>query len=238
MTLVTLSKQRAVILALDCRVSWHTGSNRQYGQVEFVIPAHSPAWDEEVIDEQGGFNVKVSTPYGKWGGIATEVKNEDAGFRVIAQDFWAYAEVRTVSSNRIFAGVTAGCIARVAVRDAMVGLGNRPFTIGPILEAPPVIMEYAFTGQYLMDVLTDLTERSGHDFKFDADGVFHWVSRLGRSHDITLIDDGTLRSPLQPRPLREQFSESIEVEETGRTFRVYNPSVPISWPSQEVRPVE
>lgn len=235
MPLVTISHEKSVTLNIDVTVDWFTSAGREFGKAVFIIPFESAAWDEEVINEKGGFIVHISTQYGIWSGVATQVEDHDAGFEVTAWDFRVYVGTRSVAPNRSFHGVTAGIIAKRAFEDALVGLGGLPFTVGSILEAPPIIAQYQFTGQKLQDVLTELAERTGHHWTIDHQGIFHWVSISGVSHDYILIDDGLFRDKLQRRPLREEFSESIEVEDTGRTFTVYNPSVPLTWPSQEIR---
>lgn len=238
MDLVTLSSRKSITIGLDTTVEWTSSALREVGKATFVIPASSPAWDEDVIDPRGGFFVKIVTHRGPWHGVAIEVADVDEGFRVTAWDYRVFIEYRKVASNRSFWGVTAGCIARRAFMDAMVGIGGMPFTIGSILEAPPIIHEYRFTGQTLLNVLSDLADRTGHYWEIDGNGTFHWVSLIGRSHDFILVDDGKFSSSLKRRSLREEMSESIEVESSGRTFSVLNPSVPITWPSQETRDIQ
>lgn len=235
--LVTVAYERSVTLKVDAEVDWVTSSGREFGKAVFTIPAGSAAWDDEVINERGGFIVHITTPWGNWSGIAVTVEDVDAGFEVTAWDYRVFTENRHVSPHRSFHGVTPGIIARSAVEDALVGLGGLPFTIGSILEAPPIIDQYEFTGQSLVQVLSELAERSGHYWYISNDGVFNWVSMVGIARDYILVDDGLFRDKLQRRSLREEFAESVEVENTGRTFTVYNPGVPITWPSREVRDI-
>lgn len=207
------------------------------GQVE--ISRWSQGWDAaSLIDPDGGNLVTVDTVYGQWCGVADQPVYTEAGLlRLNLYGPQRWLEIRRVAPNRIMRGVTAGRVFRRVILDAVAGLAPLPLTVGSVLEAGPLVGEIRFTGQAALDVLQELMDETGQAFWIDADWCIHWGEAPGRWHDGWWFDDGELLRELQRLPLNEQHGEYIEIEQSGRRFKVTRPAQPLLWPSQHVERV-
>src|SRR5690606_31020018 len=146
---------------------------------------------------------------------------ESVTIRVL--DIHEWVRSRLVAGQRLFRCCSAGIIVRVALRDAFVGLGSVPITVGAIVDAPPLIDQYQFDRQPLESVLSDLQEQTGQVWRIDARTLrFDWQMSAGKYHDSVLVDNGTLIDNIQLGTLREQNREVIERDRrTGRTFSAF-----------------
>ncbi len=207
------------------------------GRVE--VSRWSHGWDAaSIVDPDGGNLVSVDTIYGQWPGVTDQPTYTKSGLmrlNLFGPQRWL--EIRRVSPNRTMRGATAGRIFRRAILDAVAGLAPLPLTIGTVLEAPPLIGEMRFSGQTCLDVLQQLMNETGQSFWIDADWRIHWGEAHGVWHDGWWFDDGDLLRELQRLPLNEQHGEYIEIEQSGRQFKVARPGQPLLWPSQHVERV-
>lgn len=219
-------------LDIGASVSWNTTESGEFGVATLTVPRDSAAWNLDVVLEDGGFLVDIMTQFGAWTGVADRPQWRPAGMRITVHHIHEWLSLRLVG-RRAFAGVTAGAIAYRAVQDALAGHGTLPITAGAILQAPPVIPLYEFDRQPLMDVLTDLHERTGQSWWLDRHNRFVWGNRQGQYRERTFVDDGRLFQHLQPGTLVQLDDEVIEVEDGGREFSARG-SAPLLWPRQRL----
>lgn len=232
--LVKLTGQKSIMLDLPCELTFSTSNSQSFGSAKLTIPRHSAAWNPDIISERGGFLVQVFSQVGNATLIANTPVYTPTGMTVEALHVTAWCDIRHVSPSRTLVGMTAGAIAQLAVKDALMGLGSVPITIGPILQAPPIVNEYRFQRQTLLSVLTDLQKQTGQQWQLDESLQFRWVSQTGKYREFVLIDDGRFLDRLQRTPLADQHRERIEVEQSGRTFTAHDRTTPLLWPSQEI----
>lgn len=232
--LVTIRGATGITLDTFAEPTWEASGGQAIGSARIRIPRDSAAWDADVISETGGFLVDIESPAGLWRGIADSPTFSPEGMELRAQHIMAWAKTRHVSTFRRLHGLTPGAIAKRAVEDALVGLGSVPVTIGPIVEAPPVLSVFEFKGQSLLAVLTELQNESGQAWVIDNLLRFSWRQQVGRYRELTLIDDGKYLRTLQRTPLADQYAEDIEVEQSGRTFTARDATAPALWPAQRV----
>lgn len=222
------------MLDLPCELTFSTSNSQSFGSAKLTIPRNSAAWDDQIISERGGFLVQVFTPVGNATLIANTPAYTPAGMTVEALHPAAWCGIRHVSPSRTLVGLPAGAIAQLAVKDALMGLGAVPVTIGPILQSPPIINEYRFQRQTLLSVLTDLQKQTGQQWQLDESLQFRWVAQTGKYREVILLDDGKFLDRLQRTPLADQHREHIEVDPAGRTYTAHDRTTPALWPSQEI----
>lgn len=232
--LVSLYSQSSVTLDLPADVTWQTSNGQQFGSAKLSIPRTSRAWNADIVSERGGFLVRIHTPVGDWTGIADSPSYTPAGMSLDVLHLNTWAAQRHVAAHRRFCGLSGGAIAKRAVEDALAGLGAVPVTIGPILEAPPILNTYEFKRQTLLAVLTDLSRLTGQQWTINERLQFTWRGQIGQYREFLLIDDGKFLDRLQRTPLADQHRERIEVEPSGRTFTAYDRTTPALWPAQEI----
>lgn len=234
--LVTIRGQKGVTLDLFAEVTWAAALDGSYGSAIVQVPRDTAVWATDVIDENGGFLVEIINQFGFWRGVADRPRWRPAGMELDVHHVAEWVELRRVSPNRQFAGATAGQIVRRAVKDALVGLGSVPVTVGPILQAPPLIPLYEFARQTVSDVLSEMHERTGHIWWLDDDLAFHWGQRQGRYRETPVTDDGRLFQEIQPGTLSDVALEIIEVRDGGQEFSVRG-NAPLLWPDQRIERV-
>lgn len=231
--LVTVRGQRGITLDCFAEPTWAASGGQAIGSASLRIARDSLAWDSDIINEQGGMLVDIHTAAGLWRGIADRPTYTPAGMELEALHINAWATIRHVATGRRMFGVTAGAVAKRAVRDALVGLGSVPVTMGAILEAPPLI-NYAFDGQSLISVLTDLQNQTGQTWLIDDLLRFAWVQQVGKYQELTVIDDGQFLGHLSGDRLADQYLETVEIEQSGRTFTAFDRGAPALWPAQRI----
>lgn len=234
--LVTIYGQRGTTLDLWTEVTWAATIDGSYGRATVHVPRDSVVWDADIIDENGGFYIQIVNQFGVFHGIADRPRWMPSGMQIDVHHVAEWVELRRVSPFRKFAGATAGQIVRRAVKDALVGLGSVPVTVGPILQAPPLIPLYEFGRQTVSDVLTEMHERTGHTWWFDSNLTFHWGQRQGVYRETPITDDGRLFQEIQPGTLADAALEIIEVRDGGQEFSVRG-NAPLLWPRQTVERV-
>lgn len=232
--LVTIRYRRGITLDCYADVTWEASAGQSLGSARVRIPRDSPAWDADIISESGGFLVDITTGAGRWRGIADAPVWSPEGMEIRCQHIMSWARIRHVGTTRRLHGLTPGGIVRRAVTDALIGLGSAPVTVGAIVEAPPVIASYEFKGQSLLTVLADMQQQSGQAWLITNDLQFEWRQQVGRYRELTLVDDGRYLSTLQRTPLADQAAESIEIEQSGRTFTARDGTAPLLWPAQQI----
>lgn len=231
--LVSLYSQSSVTLDLPVEVTWQSSNGQQYGSAKLTIPRSSRAWDSDIISERGGFLVRIHTPVGNWQGIAESPTFTPSGMSMDVLHLNTWTHIRHVAPYRAFCGLSGASIVKQAISDALVGLGSVPVTIGPMVEAPPII-NYEFKGQTLLSVLTDISRLTGQQWTINEQLQFVWRSQIGRYREFVLVDDGRFLGRLQRDPLANQIREHIEVEPSGRDYTAYDHTTPALWPSQEI----
>lgn len=232
--LVSLYSQLSVTLDLPAEVTFSTSNGQQFGSAKLTIPRNSRAWSTDIVSERGGFLVRIHTPVGNWQGIAESPTFTPSGMSMDVLHLNTWAQIRHVAAHRRFCGLSGGAIAKRAVEDALAGLGAVPVTIGPVLEAPPILNTYEFKRQTLLAVLTDLSRLTGQQWTINERLQFTWRAQIGRYREFVLVDDGKFLDRLQRTPLADQHRERIEVEQSGRTFTAHDRTTPLLWPSQEI----
>lgn len=217
-------------VALDIPASpeWTMSDLRRHGEMKVTIPRNSTAWSADVISDDGGFFFEVPTPFGLWRGIADVPVYSDAGADITVRNITHWLSIRTVGFQQYY-GLTAGAIAKEAVRQGLLTI--LPVTIGTILEAPPIIPNYEFRGQSVLDVFTDLSELTSQTWELDELYRVNWLHRQGDQHELWIIDDGKILPRIQTDTLGDAFSETVEIDDTGRRFSAFEYTSPL-WPQQ------
>lgn len=221
--------QTSVTIDLPATVEWKLSDLREHGEAQITLTRNSAAWIEEVLSDEGGFFVEIPTRFGVWRGIADVPTFSPEGAKMVVRNITHWAAIRLVGT-RTYYGLTAGALAREAIRQGL--LTALPITIGTILEAPPIIPEYEFRGQSVLDVFTDLSEETGQTWEINDDFQISWIPKQGIFREVWLIDDGNLLRQVQTQTLGEQYQEIIEREPSGRSFTSYNDVIPL-YPQQK-----
>lgn len=230
MLAIVRGSESSVALDIPASVEWTISELRRHGEARVIIPRDSSAWIEEVINDSGGFFFDIPTPFGTWRGIADIPSYTQEGADIIVRNVTHWVAIRNVG-YRTFYGLTAGAIAKEAIRHGLLTI--LPITVGSIIEAPPIIPEYEFRGQSVMEVFGELSELTSQTWEIDDFFRVSWIPRQGKYHDTWIIDDGRLLDNIQSGSLGDTFSEIIEIDDAGRRFSSFN-SAPALWPQQEI----
>lgn len=219
----------SIAIDINASVEWTMSDLRQHGESKVFIPRNSAAWISTVINDDGGFFFDIPTSFGRWRGIADVPEYTDAGASITVRNVTHWMAIRNVGT-RTFYGLTPGAIAKEAFRHGIQTAV--PLTLGTILEAPPIMPNYEFRGQSVMDVLTDVSELSGQTWEIDDDFQFNWIPRQGNQYETWIIDDGKLLSNIKTSSLSDTYSEITETDEEGRKFTAFK-YAPALWPQQQ-----
>lgn len=220
--IVHIYNQRGIYLSLDLEVTWHAAASGQRSVCQLVIPRNSPAWDPDVLGEQGGYWVEILTPVGRWQGVTDIPQWSPGGMTVDVVEAATWFEDLRVGVGR-WRGLTAGHIVRVAYRHALAGRGATALQLGHVVCAPPAVPTIEFTRQTVIDVLRTLMEQTGQEWVLQ-DGRLHWLPHAGRYHDLPpIVDDGRVFPALSPGTLDDQANEFIEVAPSGAAWTAYSP---------------
>lgn len=223
--LVTLTNTDTITVDLPVdSLSWAVTSAGELGQARFTIPRNSPAFSAAYFDEDGGSLVRFSHgQLGDWPGLIDgDMTIDGTGAVIQAGHMTALAGIRTLAVSRTFRAITAGAIARVAVMDALSGLGKLVMQPGTFVEAAPIIPEFTFTGQYLTEVLNTLAELSGQEWVISNTGLISWLPRQGSLYAPWLAEPSALSAGSRTANPRERVSEYIVRDGLGRAYSAYN----------------
>lgn len=231
MALVELRYQRTVLA--DLAVTWgeRLPVLRELPEAEIAVPHGHEADDPAVIAEQGGTVVRVYHAGDPWLGIADIPERTESGVRLRVYAPASWLDIRSVGEGRRFLGCTAGAIARAALVEGIGGLPGAPIVPYRFCEAPPHVDEYAFRGQSVLQVLTDLMELTGQEFWIDERLRLSWLPWAVRWQPVVLTDADGLLGPLPGESLQEQAREVHETRR-GIDWTVYDLRVPSVWPRQ------
>lgn len=221
--------ESSITVDIPASVQWVISDTRRHGEAKVTIPRDSSAWVEEVINDEGGFFFEIYTSGRIWRGIADVPVYSEAGAEITVRSISHWLNIRHVGYQTYY-GVTAGTIAKAALRQGVTTAV--PLTIGTILEAPPIIAEYEFRGQSVLNIFTDLSELTGQTWTINDDYQVNWIPRQGKHHELWLIDDGRLLDNIQTGSLGDTYSEIIEIDDVGRRFSAFKWS-PALWPQQQ-----
>lgn len=179
---------------------------------------------------RAGAVLTALTPWGVWRGVIDEPQPNEAGWQITAYHPVRWLDLRPVAPQQELLGLPAGAIARLAVTQAMAGLGATPIRIGPCVEAPPPITSYTFRGQSALQVLTDLMDQTEQEFLVTPDGEFRWVAQgTALWHDRVVVDALGHFGPLPGESLNELAWEVTEVR-AGLPWTIRDTRVPATWP--------
>lgn len=230
MLAIVRGQSSSVAIDLNASVEWTMSDLRKHGEAKVNIQRDTSAWIEEILSDDGGFFFEIPTSFGTWRGVADVPKYTPAGAEITVRNITHWLAIRNVG-YRTFYGLTPGAIAKQAIRQGI--LTAVPLTVGSILEAPPIIPEYEFNGQSVLDVFTDLSELSSQTWEIDEDYQVNWIHRQGKQYDTWLIDDGKLIDNIQTKTLGDTYSEIIETDDVGRRHTAFKYAPPL-WPQQQV----
>lgn len=174
-------------------VAWRSAQQRQYGEASLFVPRAHPACDDRYINPLGGFLVEVNGgALGMWRGLAQSVRPSWAGVEISAMCIDWIASRVPVAPRRTFEGMTAGQIVRQAVYDALGVIAKGGLTAGSFVECGPLVPRYEFTGQPLEQVLTDMQEWTGSEWRFADDGEFSFRPPVASLYPRVLCEGGDL----------------------------------------------
>jgi hypothetical protein len=205
------------------------------GTASFFLPRTSPVWDSGVLATKGGQAVKVTNGRKVWLGVADVPTWQEDGADITALEIGEWVGIQQISRAHEFYSATAGLIVGVAFREAFSGIASLPITIGPIVEAAPIISRYSFSpGQSLLSILGDMQDQSGQTWDIDhATGVVRWQMSAGRYHEGLHVDGGRLVESIKPGALRDRYQQVTEYDQrTRRSFTAWDGSTPPLWPAK------
>lgn len=219
-----------VVVDLDARPEWIATGAGRFGSCRVRIGRESPAWDDEVVARGARILVEVMGRFGPWRGITDGRPDFDpAGVTLTIEHQHAWTAIRHVSGPRLFQSAPAGIVARVAVRQALIGHDGIPVRLGQFTICPPLV-DIELSDQSLADVLAELADLSGQEWYLDERLRFHWVMRQGVYREFMVTDDGRLFPSIALAG--EDAAEFIEVDDAGRRFVSHSPEAARLWPAQ------
>jgi hypothetical protein len=243
--LVTIRIPDGATATDDCqvRVTWAVPASRSLGSADVTIRRASPLWTVAGSRPHGGFLVEIAdASLGVWRGVADAPRFEAGHGSIHAVELMAALGTRVVARSRTVRALTAGAIARLAFVDAIGGLGSLPLTIGTFAEVAPVVEEYSFSGQTLMQVLGDLadTTTGQQEWEIAEPGIVNWRPLRGTWSGVTLCADGDLVNVQRQDDQAEPAVEVIAVgsDDTSYTARAQDGNVDWLWPRQVVTSVQ
>jgi hypothetical protein len=205
-----------ITLDLHCSVTWALTSSKQLGTARVWIPDGSPA-RSIVSDEEPGLIEIYDRRLGTWRGIATRPSFDEMGNITLgAVHLHAWATIRPVGRSRVFDGLTAGAIARVAAIDALVGLGATTLQLGTFYEGAPIIPHYEFRGQSAAQVFGDLADATGQEWAISDTGALSWLPPQGALYERQLCDGGDLVGASRDVDFSDRLAGVIVRDNFGR----------------------
>lgn len=221
-----------VALDLQANVTFQAPASRTHGTATITLGRGGPGWDTALTISEGGTYVELITAGGTFKGVtdAPEFAPDSCKITVLALSTWL--DGRLVAHRPTYQAMTAGTLARRAALDALGGLGAASIVPGVFCEGGQPLSSYQFSGQSLLSVLNDLTQRSGQEWEIDDAGRLNWQPRSGRYLELTLVDDGRLFGSDQAVSLTDRSREVIEQDANGVVFDVVSGDVPVLWPRQ------
>lgn len=230
MLAVVRGPESAKAIDLPASVEWTMTDLRRHGEARVEIPRDSLLWDEEIIADKGGFFFEIYTSFGIWRGVSDVPEYTETGASIVVRNLTHWMTIRNVGRNVTYYGLTAGAIAREAIRQGILTI--LPITVGTILEAAPIVPEYTFNGQTVIQVLNDLSDLTNQTWEIDEHYQFNWLPRQGNHHEIWIVDDGKILPKIQLTTLNNTFAEVIETDDAGRQFSAFTYTHPL-WPKQD-----
>lgn len=174
-------------------VEWAATASGDAGAARLHFPPGHPATTAGVLLPRGGSPCFLDAgEAGRFAGLTGQPTWGEDGLTVPVLEMAARLNAYTVPVNLTVTARPAGMIARLAVQLGMGALGFAPPRIGAIVDAPPVISDYAFAGQTVGQVLADMAARSGCEPRL-RDGVFDWLPPdIGAAYPHLLVDGADL----------------------------------------------
>lgn len=182
-------RQTLTFDADTARCTWRLPASRQWGDAEVFVARGAAAWDANILRPGGGFLVRLYDPSGgPWTGIAVETQFDRRGCTVKALELAALTSTVLVERSVTLDNLTGGTLARRACTNALGGAVRGLIRPGTFAEAAPFLPEYQFSTQPLSDVLGDLCERTGQEWRVNADGTLDWLPAFGRTIDTHVCE--------------------------------------------------
>lgn len=178
----------AVTIDADqCSATWALAAGRRFGEASVWVPRDSRAHRADYLDDEGGFLVRLDDAVaGPWTGVADAPRTDARGSTVTARHLAALTADVVVRSAATYRNATAGALAHAACRLALTG--HPLLRPGTFTEAAPAVPECGFAHRSLADLLGDLVEQTGQEWRVSEDGALDWTPPTGRLLEVHLSD--------------------------------------------------
>lgn len=201
------------VAELTAERSWSTLASGSIGQASITLPIGAPAASPRYVDPDGGSWVTIAgeSNSGDWSGVITGIDYDGRSAVLRAVQPAALFTRRLVSRNGTrFTHVSPGLIVSRALTEGLAGV--RGFRVsGTFDTGAPDIAAYAFEGQSVWQVVTDMMDRSDQELSVDEDGALRWSGMFAGAPRYTplLVADGDLRAARYGTRIDEQLTEYI-----------------------------
>lgn len=200
---------------LEATVVWALPGTREAATLDCVIPRGHSVYRSTAWSEQPGWPIATGDlVLGQWQGIVTDVEVTAEGARIAAVDLAAIVAKLPVSAGRTFDSMPAALLAHLAITDALGSSAGLGVTEGGVAYGGSVIPTYELRGQPLGEVLGDLGERSGQEWRVQ-DGKLAWRGASGIGRPVALVEGGTLTSVSRTVAARESVASVTAVGTNG-----------------------
>lgn len=199
-------------------IRWTTLAAREFGAASFSVPKGHPAHNPLYLNDRESSLVRIEHPdLGAWEGAVVRIGTNARGATVEALQLTALTTQLRVTPGRVFLSLTAGEIMRQAILDCSAGRGRQVLRVGTILEAPPTIDRFEFTGQTLAELAAELVALTGHEWRLN-NGAIDWLPPPSRLYEYVLTTTGDLIDSTMTADVSRQKGEVIAQGDTGAPY--------------------
>jgi hypothetical protein len=207
-------------------LTWRAAAARELGDAQVMVPWEHDACSSTYLDEEHAFPVEIDAgDAGAWYGVAESVTTDARGVRLACRENGQVAQGRyagDASFDGATGSMTAGAIVRAALQAALGGLGAGVVIPDVIVEGPPAIESYDIDGKTLLQVLADMQQATGCEWRIRHTGngdYFDWLPPLAPLHDPLLVDGGAVMDVTREVRAAERIWEVIGKDSAGRLIR-------------------
>ncbi len=173
-------------------VTWSIPGTRQFGRATVFIPRTDPAF--AAMADNRTFPVTLHGPVvGSMRGIAAGFQPNIHGAVLEVLSYEAFLDRDEFVVSWVGAdlnGMSSAAYVRVAFMNAVAGKAEMPLTLGPLCESGPAIDGVDVVGKSFIQVVMDLTERTGMEHSIDHLRRFSWGPPRNRLYAAQLMDGG------------------------------------------------
>lgn len=211
--------------------TWTLVPFRQFGEAEVYVPRASPAF--AAVDDAGGQLVRLADPgSGTWTGVSDIPQTTAYGATLRCHHIAAATQDVVVRSAGEYRNVTAGALARVAV--TMATAGHPLLRPGTFTEAAPFVPAFGYGHRALAEVLGDLANLTGQEWRVNEDGTLDWLGQIGRVVTVRLAEGDQLVDVTRQQDGEARLAEVIARGSDGSEFHAVSGEDTGWWRAQAV----